>query len=148
MLLNFYIGNTDWPWHNFYAAINTADPTGFDFFSWDAEMSLGIINGGFNSSVTRQRVGADVQRRARRGRRLYGDLYSNPEFDMAFADQVRQFLFDNGAMTPAASIARYQVADQRDLAGDGRRIGPLGRYSPPAPARMPNTQAAWLNEAN
>ena len=46
LLMNFFIGNTDWPLHNFYAAINTVDPTGFKFFSWDAEMSLGIINGG------------------------------------------------------------------------------------------------------
>ena len=69
MLLNFYIGNTDWPWHNFYAAIDTADPTGFKFFNWDAEMSLGMINGGFNSNRQRERAGANVRQRQRSGQR-------------------------------------------------------------------------------
>ena len=146
MLLNFYIGNTDWPWHNFYAAINTADPTGFDFFSWDAEMSLGIENGGFNSSVTANVLGPTFSGGQGVGE-LYGALYSNPEFDMAFADQARQFLFDNGAMTPAASIARYQAQINeisQAMVAESARWGDI----PTSPGPLPNTQAAWLNEAN
>ena len=45
MLMNIYIGNVDWPFNNFYAGINTADPTGFEFFRWDSEISLGLISG-------------------------------------------------------------------------------------------------------
>src|SRR5208282_5329501 len=44
MLMNIYVGNDDWPNHNFYAAINTVDPTGFEFFSWDAEQTMGLVN--------------------------------------------------------------------------------------------------------
>ena len=48
MLMNIYIGNVDWPNHNFYAAIDTdgpnGTPTGFVFFSWDAEITLGLIS--------------------------------------------------------------------------------------------------------
>ena len=44
LLMNFYVGNVDWPWHNFYAAIDSADPTGFKFFDWDTEWILGFYN--------------------------------------------------------------------------------------------------------
>ena len=142
MLMNFYIGNTDWPGHNFYAAINAADPTGFKFFNWDAEMSLGLINGGFNSSLT-----ANVVNASGGVATLYAAMKSNPEFDIAFADQVRQFMFDGGALTSSAAIARYQsqinTLDQAMIA-ESARWGTI----PTSPGPLPNTQAAWLNEAN
>ena len=120
MLLNFYIGNTDWPWHNWYAAIDTADPTGFDFFSWDAEMSLGMINGGFNSSRHRRMFWAlgppqPAYRRQRRGHAL-SDMYSNPEFDMAFADQVAANAFQQRRADAVGLDRPLPIANQRDLA--------------------------------
>ena len=69
MLMNFYIGNADWPIHNFYAAINTADPTGFKFFSWDAEISLGLINGSYNSNL-------NVNVLARRAHATWPSMYN------------------------------------------------------------------------
>src|ERR1041384_5935817 len=107
MLMNFYIGNTDWPWHNFYAAIDTATPTGFKFFSWDAEMSLGLINGGFNSNLNVNVLGPSFSGGNGVGT-LYSAMYSNPEFERASADQPRQFLSNTAALTPSATIARYQ----------------------------------------
>src|SRR6267142_2575890 len=106
MLVNFYIGNVDWPWHNFFAAINTAAPSGFKFFSWDAEMSLGLING-FNSNLNVNVLGPTWGNGNGVGT-IYSSLYSNPEFELAFADQARQLLFNNGSLTPSATIARYQ----------------------------------------
>ncbi|MGA2035092.1 MAG: lamin tail domain-containing protein, partial [Thermoguttaceae bacterium] len=146
MLMNFYIGNTDWPWHNFYAAIDTADPTGFKFFNWDAEMSLGLVNGGFNSNVAVNVLGPSFSGGNGVGT-MYSALYSNPEFDMAFADQARQFLFDNGALTPTAAIARLQAqinTIQQAMVGESARWGNIAT----SPGPIPNTQAAWLNTAN
>jgi fibronectin type 3 domain-containing protein len=153
MLMNFYIGNTDWPWHNFYAAIDTADPTGFDFFSWDAEMSLGIENGGFNSNVDVNVVfppgstTTPVYSGGQGVAELYADMFSNPEFDIAFADQARQFLFDNGALTPAATAARYQAqidTISQAMVAESARWGDI----PTSPGPLPNTQAAWLTTAD
>ena len=150
MLENFYTGNTDWPWHNFYAAINAVDPTGFQIFPWDTEMSLGIINGGFNSGLNANVLGivnGAVSYSSGNGvATLYAAMFKNPEFDLAFADQSRQFLFDSGALTPTASIARYQsqinTIDEAMVAESAR----WGNIST-SPGPLPNTQAAWLNEA-
>lgn len=146
MLMNFYVGNTDWPWHNFYAAIDTATPDGFKFFNWDAEMSMGLINGGFNSNLNVNVLGPNYSN----GNGVatpYSSMYSNPEFEIAFADQVRQFLFNNGALTPTAAIARYQSqinTISAAMIAESARWGTI----PTSPGPLPNTQAAWLNEAN
>ena len=66
---------------------------------------------------------------------------------MAFADQVRQFMFNNGVMTPAASIARYEVqinTISQAMIAESARWGDIST----SPGPIPNTQAAWLNEAN
>src|SRR5208282_6079471 len=142
MLMNFYIGNTDWPIHNFYAAINTADPTGFKFFSWDAEISLGLINGSYSSNLDVNVLDADTNVAI-----MYNALKNNPEFDMAFADQARQLLFNNGALTPTPAIARYQSqinAIEEGMVLESARGGDIAT----SPGPLPNTQAAWLNTAN
>ena len=142
MLDNFYIGNVNWPYHNWYAAINTVDPTGFQFFNWDDEMSMGMINGSFSSNLTVNMTGSGSGVAY-----LYSVLKSNPEFDMAFADQAEQFLFHNGAMTPAATIARYQSemnTIEEAMVLESARWGDI----PASAGPLPNTQAAWLNEAD
>jgi hypothetical protein len=151
MLMNFYVGNTDWPWHNFYAAINTVDPAGFQFFPWDAEMSLGLVNGGFNSNVDANVLGisngAVSYGNGNGVATLYAAMFKNPEFDLAFADQAQQFLFNGGALTPAASIARYQTqinTIQEAMVLESARWGNIST----SPGPIPNTQAAWLNTAN
>ena len=109
-------------------------------------MSLGIINGGFNSNVNVNVLGPTYSGGSGVAT-LYSSMYSNPEFDMAFADQARQFLFNGGALTPSATIARYQsqinTIDTAMIA-ESARWGDI----PTSPGPLPNTQAAWLNEAN
>ena len=47
MLLNFFVGNTDWPGNNWYAGRwNHPDTMGWQFFAWDSEWSIGINSGG------------------------------------------------------------------------------------------------------
>src|SRR5205814_8651216 len=40
--------------------------------------------------------------------RMFHQLISNPEFVQLLADRVHKFLFNGGALTPAAAAARYQ----------------------------------------
>ncbi|HEY7115819.1 MAG TPA: lamin tail domain-containing protein, partial [Tepidisphaeraceae bacterium] len=140
MLMNFYIGNTDWPGHNYYASrLDTPDSTGFKMLPWDSEMALdgGWANIGVNATGVGS-AGNDVAK-------PYFYLRNNPEFRMMFADHVQRFMFNGGALTPAASIARYQaMANQIDAAvvGESARWGDI----PSTTGTVPHTQAQWRNE--
>src|SRR5205807_6468184 len=104
------------------------------------------INGGFNSNLNVNVLGPSYGNGNGVGT-LHSSMYSNPEFEIAFADQARQFLFDNGALTPAAVTARYQSQIdtlQAAMIAESARWGTI----PTSPGPLPNTQAAWLNEAN
>lgn len=98
MLLNLYGGNWDWPDNNWNAVRKRAPGAGYLFFAWDAERSLEGVND--------NRVGVS-------GTNSPGELYSrlrqNAEFRLRFADRARIHLFDGGALTPAAAIARMQA---------------------------------------
>ncbi len=86
LLVNFLIGNRDWPQRsNWYAAMNRVEPTGWKSFSWDAEHSMGI-----DSSLT-----ADVTSISDSLGEPYARLRVNPEFCLRFADRVHR-AFGNG----------------------------------------------------
>jgi hypothetical protein len=109
MLMNFYIGNTDWPGHNWYMArkedssSTTLDSTGFKCFSWDSEMATGLqwsydpnvnIMGGWWGGWMAATFNA---------------LRNNADFCTLFADHVQKFLFNGGPLTVAAAQARYSA---------------------------------------
>jgi hypothetical protein len=110
MLLNFYIGNTDWPGHNWYmgreedSSSTTLDSTGFKCFPWDSEMATGLqwshdpnvnsIGGGWWAGWMATTFDA---------------LKINADFRMLFADRAQKFLFNGGALTVAAAQARYSA---------------------------------------
>ncbi len=113
-LMNFYIGNSDWPYHNWYVARpedsspTNLDSTGFKFFPWDSEMATGLqwssdpyvnsLNGGGWSGWMAS---------------AFNSLMNNADFRMLFADHAQKFLFNGGALTTAAAQARYQgLADE------------------------------------
>jgi len=107
MLMNFFIGNADWPGHNFYMGrINDTSPsqldsTGFKSFPWDSEMAVGLQwLRGPDANVTGAAGGIATP---------YQYLRSNAEFQTLFADEARQFLFNGGALTDAVAQARYQA---------------------------------------
>ena len=140
MLMNFYIGNTDWPGHNYYASrLDTADSTGFKMLPWDSEMSFDAGWSSFGTDVTG--VGSASNDIAK----PYFYLKNNAEFRMKFADEIQKFMFNGGALTPAASVARYQaMANQIDLAiiDESARWGDI----PTTSGTSPHTQAQWRNE--
>jgi len=94
MLANIFVGNTDWPGHNWYGAMNRVNSTGFHFFMWDAEWVLWIqVGHGLDSDLyeNRTNVGNSMCE-------AYARLRNNPEFRLQFADQVHRAFFNNGPM--------------------------------------------------
>ncbi|MBI9018454.1 MAG: lamin tail domain-containing protein [Phycisphaerae bacterium] len=96
MLLNFFLGTTDWPGNNWYMARNTAAETGFKCFIWDAEQSL--------KSVTSDRTGVN---NSNSPAFFYDKLRANEEYRVLFGDRAHKFLFNNGALTKDKCQERY-----------------------------------------
>ncbi|MFI5381383.1 MAG: lamin tail domain-containing protein, partial [Tepidisphaerales bacterium] len=147
MLMEFYIGNTDWPGHNYYMGrLDTATSTGFKCFPWDSEMS---VDGGW----TRGNVNVDVTGAGSTNNdvaRPYYLLKNNPDFKRLFADHAQRFLFNNGALTPAATVARYKtLADfvGNAIVTESARWGDIpGTATSGEGGTVPKTYALWATE--
>jgi hypothetical protein len=116
MILHLYAGVEDWPSHNWVAARNRINPgEGFQFYTWDQEIAL--------DGLYRDRTEANDSFTPAQ---LYVNLRNSPEFRLRFADRVQKHLFHDGALTNAASQARWQArADQIEAAiiGESARWG-------------------------
>ncbi|MHB1034284.1 MAG: lamin tail domain-containing protein [Pirellulales bacterium] len=141
LLMNFFGGNTDWPYHN-YSMGRQRDPgsTGFKAFPWDSEWTMGM-GGDQNTNVTG--IGnANTQGGASSDISTpYYYLKSNAEFRLLFADHAYKALANNGALTTAATLARYQeLADtvQAAIVTESARWGDVSGTL--------CTQANWISE--
>ena len=123
MIVNIYSGTMDWPGNNWMAAANRVTGEGFRFFVWDAERSLEGLNDD-RTNVSNSGTIAE----------LYAKLRVNADFQRRFADRVQLHMFNDGALTPAATEARFrELADGiRDgVVAESARWGDV-RYSTPA----------------
>jgi hypothetical protein len=136
LMLNFYVGNADWPHRNWWAIRErTADSTGFKFVTWDAETILGLGFGSTDANVNRINVsdGAAAP---------YDRLRTSQEFRVAFGDRVHKAFFNDGPLSAANSMARYQtVANEIEQAmvAESARWGDMH-------SGTPYTQAQWESE--
>ena len=107
-LMNLYIGNVDWPNHNWYVARpedsspTNLDSTGFKFFPWDSEMSTGL-QWAYNPNTNALGSGSWYGWVAS----AFSSLMNNADFRILFADHAQKFLFNGGPLTTAAAQARY-----------------------------------------
>ena len=85
MLVHFYIGNTDWPHHNWYALRKRSPDGRWYFVSWDSEHSLKNV-GDNRTGVNNSDTCAE----------LYSLLRQNEEFRLLFADHVHRHFFNGG----------------------------------------------------
>ncbi|TWT35138.1 CotH protein [Posidoniimonas corsicana] len=135
LLVNFYMGNVDWPHRNWYAGRERGpDSTGFKFHMWDAESTLNL----FGSNVNTNRLGADVE-----AAQAYDYLRDNEDFRLEFADRAHRALFNGGALTPAEAISRYEgvLAEmQQAIVAESARWGDMHRSTP-------LTKADWVAES-
>lgn len=134
LILNFYIGNTDWPGRNYWVGRDRTGDQGFQFYPWDSETSLfsvGTDVTGVNSAVARP----------------YAAARGNAEFRMKFADHVYRHFFNGGAFyvnpaapawnpaspennRPAARFAALAGQIQRGVVGESARWGDQLRTTP------------------
>ena len=124
MLTIYYTGNRDaptviggggTPW-NFYSSRRRLEGEGIHFYTWDSEWTLEEPD----RDVTAFHYGSDNPAC------LFRKLTANPEFVMRAADRVQQHFFNDGALTPGASIARYAALAaeiDRAIVGESARWG-------------------------
>ena len=128
MLLNFFVGNTDWDGHNWRAARKRLPGAGYLMLPWDSEFALspngpGVIN---NPQPLSNALNVNVTGRNGTGRPsgLHQDLTANPEYRMRFADRTHRHLFHGGALSPgtAGAIwrARSDLMDQAVITESAR----------------------------
>ena len=126
MLVNFYVGNTDWSHQNWYASFNRNSSKGrWRFHSWDAEHVLKGIN---DNSVTKNNADSPTG--------FHQRLKRNGEYQMLFGDMIHRHFFNDGVLTPEKATATYQARlDSIDEAivaesarwGDNQRATPFTR---------------------
>lgn len=136
LILNLYVGNTDWPHRNWWAGRNRDHGDGFHFYPWDTETATGFS--GFDVDVTGV-SGAVAQ--------PYAALRANADFRMQFADRVCRHFFNGGALAvnptssawdpahpennrPAARFAALAEFVSRGIVGESARWGDQLRASP------------------
>ena len=134
MILNFYIGNTDWPGRNYWVGRDRTGNRGFQFYPWDSEtalFSVGTDNTGVNSAVARP----------------YAAARANADFRIQFADRVYRHFFNGGALyvnpaapawdpgnpahnKPAARFAELADRVRPGMVGESARWGDQLRTTP------------------
>jgi hypothetical protein len=85
MILNFYIGNADWPGRNWWVGRDRNDGDGFHFFPWDSETALDI------AGVSEDRTGVTDS-----VARPYAAVRTNADFRILFADRVYRHFYNGG----------------------------------------------------
>jgi hypothetical protein len=88
MLLNFYVGNLDWPHHNWYA-IRAREAGQWRFVNWDAENGLQAVNTNWITSVH------DVTDTPGE---IFAALRANAEFNLLFADRAHRHFAPGGVL--------------------------------------------------
>ena len=101
VILNWYVGNEDWPENNWY--VNVRFPAGRNyFFVWDAEdtwnngAQVQLGSDGFEGAPFPNVV-----------KLVFEALMENDDFRLTFADRLHKHLFNGGALTDEASQARW-----------------------------------------
>jgi hypothetical protein len=75
---------------------------------------------------------------------LHQDLLASPEYKQLFIDRVQKFMFNGGALTPAANIARFM---ERKNEVDPAIIAEAARWGDSKTA-TPLNKTTWQNEVN
>ena len=97
IIVNYFLGNTDWGHQNWYASRNQVIPGGkWMFHSWDAENVMNFLS---DNAVNRNNSGGPTN--------LQHDLAANAEYRLQFADRVHKYFHNGGPMTPANAQALY-----------------------------------------
>ncbi len=124
MILLHYIGNTDWPAHNWYTYRKRSGPdTRFHLIPWDSDTSLNNLNEDRTDPAIADLAGTPA--------RLFYRLMTHPEFRQLVADRFYKHLEQSqGVLTPAQCAQTYRaLASMIDQAiiGESARWGAYAR---------------------
>ena len=143
--LNVWGGNWDWPFKNYWAGRDRdpATTTGFEFFTWDFENTMGNNRGRspLNATTLDQNFTG-----SRNAGQPHTNLKSNEEYQILFADRVHKFFFNDGVLTPDSLIARYQqLADvvESAMVAESARWGDTHHSTPQTIAEW-TTERDWI----
>ena len=134
LILNFYVGNGDWPGRNWWVGRNRDNGDGFQFYPWDTETALSNLNA--NSTSANTAVA-----------RPYAALRANARFRTLFGDRVHRHFFNDGALyvnpdspawdpghpennRPAERFAALADLVERAIVGESARWGDQLRTTP------------------
>ncbi|MBL9170064.1 MAG: lamin tail domain-containing protein [Verrucomicrobiales bacterium] len=114
MMANIWGGNWDWPNKNFwFGRLRTTNSTGFKFYMWDFENTMGNNRDRSPLNMVSPRSGTESSWVGQ----PHFYLGRLAEYKMDFADRVQRHFFNGGTLSPAALVKRYKVlADQVELA--------------------------------
>ena len=139
IILTHYVGNTDWPMHNWYTYRKRSGPdTRFRFIPWDNDTGL--------RSVVHNVTLADA---AGSPAHLFLHLITNPDFKQLVSDRLTLHATGNGILTPVRCVNRYTaLTDIIDYAiiGESARWGDYQRdvYPKFPPAELYTRNDFWL----
>jgi hypothetical protein len=107
---------------NFYAVRHRTPDGKFQFYNWDADFTFEDVN-------------ADLSERegTQNPARLHYLLRANPEYRLKFADAVRKYFFNDGALTPGAVTEKFvdrATEIDRAIVGESARWGDSKREPP------------------
>ncbi|NLH16255.1 MAG: hypothetical protein GX455_06730, partial [Phycisphaerae bacterium] len=147
MICTYYVGDFDGPIsnflgnnrpNNFFAVYNRVTPDGWKFFRHDAEHSL------FSGWDRTGPWPAGSEFNYFNPQWLHQQLTTNAHYRLRFADRVHRYFFNNGLLTPQASIDRWMNrANQIQTA----IIGESARWGD-SKTGYPLTKDHWLAEIN
>ncbi|MBN1672636.1 MAG: lamin tail domain-containing protein [Kiritimatiellae bacterium] len=148
-LICFYVPHADWDyWQSPYYTFNnwraarksrnrlSGDPKWLNFV-WDTEYSL-YLNDATGPTGDKTDSGGVWN--------LHGRLKANAEYKMLFADRVQKHFFNNGALTPSVTAARFSgLCDrvERAYVGETARWGDT-----PVPGAMRTSGGDWEKYIN
>ncbi|MGD9635955.1 MAG: chitobiase/beta-hexosaminidase C-terminal domain-containing protein [Pirellulales bacterium] len=159
MLIIFYTGGYDTGLsrflgdnyaNNWFGIYNRgAVDQGFQFFIHDNEHSLGAEDGTIHGTQNIDRTGpfnnGNQDNFAQfNPQYLHQDLLASAEYKQLFIDRVQKFMFNGGALTAAANIARFL---ERKNEVDPAIIAEAARWGDSKTA-VPLNKTTWQNEIN
>ncbi|MFP6692073.1 MAG: CotH kinase family protein, partial [Pirellulales bacterium] len=87
LIINWYLGNEDWPHNNYYTGrLRGAESSGFKFFMWDAEWGM-FLRSNINTNRTGNFNGVAAP---------HGNLKDNADYRLMFADHVQKAFYEPG----------------------------------------------------
>ena len=98
IIFNYYVGNTDWDHHNWFAARRKTNSEGFIFMPWDLEYTLSSNTGANSTNIYNDN----------RPTGLFYTLMQNEMFRNLFVQRVNTHFFNDGALTPEPCLERYE----------------------------------------